>query len=141
MTLTDIENKTFTYPTPSELDTQDRYNVGFSVDVYLDPERLELVAFSGAGNKGTPAPAWNNRWAFVASFGHSCVGQSILDALMAHEGLARDVAAEYRGSEWDGSKDVGQWSEDAGEAKELLREAVQDEEVLRHDDDGIEETA
>ena len=124
--------KTITYPTATELDTEDPHHIGWSVDIYFDPKALEFIPFRGVGNKGTPAPAWHNRWAYVTSYGPNCVGASILEALQGHEDLARDVAETYLGSEWNGNNNVGRWNEDAAYAQTLLQEAVQDADVQYH---------
>lgn len=94
------------------------YASGAQTCLYLIPSKesangeIEIYLDVQIGN-GTPMPAWNRRWYCLGSVGTECECESLQNELSAFEDDFRAIDAAYKGSEWNGSNQIGQWDRDA----------------------------
>lgn len=106
-------------PTADELDTggtRDDYRVALylSPAAEVDDEITVVFAHCGAGNIGTPFFALEGRAVQIGrQYGTGVVGEDVLARLVAAAEDILALADSYEGSEWDGYRHQGRWSEDA----------------------------
>jgi len=113
------DTPTIIYPSADSLDSGDwSADSGYSVSLYLLPAEetksgsVEIYAYSGVGNIGTPMPAFHGRWFGFGSYGVNVCGQSVLDVLKGMESQLLAVATHYEGTRWDGRNHVGVWADE-----------------------------
>ena len=114
-------------PEPSALDTEG--TSGYRVELYLIPAAEnggvpEIVVHGGYGNIGTPMRAFDGRWQYVLGYGDDVYGASVRDALVLYRETLTAISDGYVGSEWTGSKHVGEWREEAVEESRSLRDRL-----------------
>lgn len=118
MTIT-CEN-TIDYPSAESLDTAHFGEAsGRELQIWLVPSlegdtgRPSFDMHEQIGAHSVPMPGHHGRWICIAAIRQAVTGASLLAALMAIESDLLTLDAEYLGSEWDGSNQIGRWSEDA----------------------------
>jgi hypothetical protein len=105
------------------------YASGAQTCLYLIPAaessdgQIEIYMDVQIGS-GTPMPAWHRRWYCLGSVGTSCEPESLQNALEQFEDEFREINAAYKGSEWDGSNQIGKWDRDAMEESNWDRIAM-----------------
>lgn len=93
---------------------------GAKATLYLDPEDRRVYTFGYVGNASWPMAAHNRIHTAVGNVPTTTVPESLEEWIEANIEAFEALTDEYKGSKWDGSNHIGQWTEKAVEVSEAL---------------------